>query len=84
MDPILRESLDECYNYFETIRDKLAKTHHGQYVIISGNKAVSFHPTFVEGARQAQKEFKPGFFIVAPCVYKHEEIPAVFHSRVGV
>jgi len=84
MDPILRESLDECFNYFETIRDELAKSHHGQHVIISGKKTVSFHPTFVDGVMEARKQFKPGYYIVAPCVYKHEEKVSHFRSRVGV
>ena len=76
--------LEKNFDYFETVREKLAKKHHGKYVIISNAKIVSYHNTFAEGARQAQKKFKPGFFIVAPCVYKHEEEIAVYHSRVGV
>lgn len=80
----VKESLEECFDYFEKNREEFATTHHGQYVVISGGKPVSFHPTFVAGVLKARKKFKPGCFIVAECVFKHEEVPAVFHSRVGV
>ena len=77
--------LEKNFDYFETVREKLAKKHHGKYVLISDAKVVSYHPTFVEGVLEARnRELKPGNFIVAECVLKHEEVPAVFHSRVGV
>ena len=71
-------------NYFESVRDKLAKEHKGKFVLISGQKIISFHDTRIDGVKEARTKFEPGFFIVMKCVPIEEEEVHVLHSRAGV
>ena len=71
-------------NYFESVRDKLATENKDKYVLISGQKIISFHDTRVDGVKEARQKFKPGFFIVMKCVPIEEEEIHVLHSRAGV
>lgn len=80
----MEEEFQKNLEFFETKRDELVKKHKGKYVVISGQKAVSFHDDFVSGVKKARETMKDGDFIVQWCVPAGEDVIQFYTLRVGV
>lgn len=88
----------ELHDLFEAhLRFEFAERHHSQYALIFRDaRAPNTNPVeqlrsgalFFESMEAAVDEafrqsLQPGYFLVAECVYRSEQQPAIFHSRVG-
>ena len=88
----------ELHDLFEThLRFEFAERRHSQYVLIFRDAtAPDTNPieqlrsgaVFFESMEAAVDEayhrgLRPGYFLVAECIFRSEQQPAIFHSRVG-
>lgn len=90
--------VEELHELFEIhLRLEFAERHHSQYVLIfrdatapGANRVEQlrsgalFFETLEAAVNAAyQRGLEPGYFLVAECVFRSEQQPAIFHSRVG-
>lgn len=88
----------ELHDLFEEhLRFEFAERHHSQYALIYRDAtAPGANPVeqlrsgalFFESMEAAvdeayRRSLRPGYFLVAECVFRSEQQPAMFHSRVG-
>ena len=88
----------ELHDLFEShLRFEFAERHHSQYALIYRDvTAPGADPVeqlrsgalFFESMEAAvdeayRRSLEPGYFLVAECVFRSEQLPAIFHSRVG-
>ena len=88
----------ELHDLFEShLRFEFAERHHSQYALIFRDAtAPGADPVeqlrsgalFFESMEAAvdeayRRSLEPGYFLVAECVFRSEQQPAIFHSRVG-
>ena len=88
----------ELHHLFEShLRFEFAERHHSQYALIYRDAtAPGADPVeqlrsgalFFESMEAAvdeayRRSLEPGYFLVAECVFRSEQQPAVVHSRVG-
>ena len=88
----------ELHDLFEQhLRFDFAERHHSQYALIYRDAtAAGTDPIeqlrsgalFFESMEAAMDEavrqsLRPGYFLVAQCVFRSEQQPAIVHSRVG-
>lgn len=69
--------LKEEYEYYQTVREDLAKEHAGEYVAIKGTEILGFYNDYMEAARALYPEHKQG------CVFI-QEIKSGKDAHVGI
>lgn len=76
--------LENQIEFFRKIQKRLAREHHGELVLIHGERVIGFFNSDSEAYGAAIKNgFEDGDFLVRQCLNPEEEIPLTFHSRVG-
>ena len=88
----------ELHDLFERrLRFEFAERHHSQYALIYRDatapgtgpvEQLRSGALFFESMEAAvdaayRRNLQPGYFLVAECVFRNEQQPAVVHSRVG-
>ena len=69
--------LRQEYEYYQTIREDLAKEHAGEYVAIKGRKILGFYSDYMEAARALYPEHKQGSVFI-------QEIKSGRDAHVGI
>lgn len=86
------DAQDYCYGmfrknwkYFEKHRRKLAKDHHGKYVILFNENVYAIEDSEWSAYQRAiDDDLKKGRFYIRRCIYKQEEVPAIIRrARVN-
>ena len=76
-------SLETAIACFEKNRDKFAKEHHGEIVLLYKEEIAGFYKNFSDAYTAAtKKEYPPGSFLLRACLRLEEETKPIFHSRV--
>ena len=71
-----RTRLRKNWKFFETQRDRLARRHHGKFVVIYNEHIHAFEDTEFRAYHRAIDDGLPhGSFYIRHCVHKHEETP---------
>ena len=70
-------------NYFRKHQEKLARNHHGKYVLIHGEEVDGVFDSELEAYFTAKKKYTAGTFLIRKCLKPKEETIQVFHSRVA-
>lgn len=77
--------LEKQVAVFREHREKLAREHHGKYVVVHGEKIRDYFDVLVDAIVYARKHgFKRGEFSIHRCVSEDEEPPIILRSRVRV
>ena len=77
------EHLEREIAFFKTIQSKLAREHHGQFVVIHGESMAGFYDSELKAYMEARKKMGSQAFLIRKCVRPEEEIRHTFHSRVA-
>ena len=76
-------SLETALGFFRERQDELARSNHGQFVVIHGEKIVGIYHDEIEAYEAAAAKYQPGTFLLRPCLRKDEEEGVTFYSRAG-
>lgn len=75
--------LQRQIEYYKEHQEEFAQNHHGEFVLLHGEKVIGFFKEATAAYARAKDLFEPETFLIRSCVYAHEERPRVFRSRVA-
>lgn len=76
-------SLEQSLAVFREHQEEFASAHHGEYVVIHGERVVGFYDDQLEAYQMAKAEFPAGSFLLRQCLRPDEERTVVMRSRVA-
>ena len=75
--------LQRQIEFYKEHQDEYAQNHHGEFVLLHGEKVAGFFKEAAAAYAWAKEQFEPETFLIRSCIYAHEERPRVFRSRVA-
>ena len=76
--------LDKEFQYYLQHQNELVARYNNRYLVIHEQQVVGDYDTFAEAVTEAQKQFRPGTFIVQRCSEGPKDYTFSYHSRVRI
>lgn len=77
------KQLEREIAYYKSIQSKLARDHHGMFVVIHGESIEGLYESELKAYVSARKKIESEPFLIRKCINPEEEFRHTFHSRVA-
>lgn len=77
-------SLQDEFDYYLKNQKSLVKKYEGKYLIIHGQQVVGVFGSELEAYKEALDKYKPGTYLIQPCLPGSESYTQTFYSQVGL
>ncbi len=74
--------LEREFSYYRKHQPEFASDHLGEYVVIRGEEVLGFYKSEAEAFEQTAKKFRPGSYLVEPCIPGTAHYTPVFTRAV--
>ncbi len=74
--------LEREFSYYRKHQPELVKDHLGEFVVIRGEEVLGFYKSEAEAFEQTAKKYKPGTYLVEPCILGTAHYSPVFTRAI--
>jgi len=76
--------LQKEFDYYVNNQKELVKKYNGKYIVIKDEEVVDSFDSELEAYKFGVSKFKPGTFLIQPCLPGSENYTQTFYSRMVV